>query len=142
MRSLTLFALSMWLIVVSRSSGYWLGMSHCVTHRTLVDVEVCLGIPLCVTRWVPCGSRGLILGSTGRGAPLFVSRQCFPNTLLDVPNSYWMQKLVEIRPSKKMGQMNRGILGTCGNQYFTGTRHCSCAPSIPRGTKLVLKLIW
>ena len=79
----------MWLLVVSRSSDYWLGLSPCITPIALVDVEVCLGIPLCVTHWVPRGSRGLILGSTGRGAshsweywkgaPLFVSRQCFPN---------------------------------------------------------------
>ena len=80
----------MWLLVVSRSSDYWLGLSPRVTPVALVDVEVCLGIPLCVTRRVPRGSRGLILGSTGKGAPhslehwkgapLFVSRQCFPNS--------------------------------------------------------------
>ena len=56
-----------------------------------MDVKVCLGIQLCVIRRVPRGSRGLILGSTGRGAPhswehwkgapLFVSRQCFPNNI-------------------------------------------------------------
>ena len=79
----------MWLLVVSRSSDYWLGLPPRVTPIALVDVKVCLGIPLCVTCRVPRGSRGLILGSTGRGAPhswehwkgasLFVSRQCFPN---------------------------------------------------------------
>ena len=74
----------MWLLVVSQSSNYWLGISAHVTLRALVDVEVCLGIPLCVTRWVPRGSRGLILGSTGRGAPPFVSRQCFPNICCDM----------------------------------------------------------
>ena len=86
----TLFAFFMWLLVVSRSCDYWLGLSPHVTLIALVDVEVCLDIPLCVTRRVPRGSRGLILGSTERGAshswehwkgaPLFVSRQCFPNT--------------------------------------------------------------
>ena len=90
MRSLTIFAFFMWLLVVSLSSDYWLGTSPRGTLIALVDVEVCLGIPSCVTRWVPRVSRGLILGSTGRGAPyswehwkgapLFVSRQCFPNT--------------------------------------------------------------
>ena len=70
-------------------------MSTHVTLIALVDVEVCLGIPLCVTRRVPRGSRGLILGSTGRGAPhslehwkgapLFVSRQCFPNKTCFIP---------------------------------------------------------
>ena len=40
---------------------------------------------------------------------------------LDVLNSYLLQKLVELRPSKILGQMNRGILGTRGNQYHTGT---------------------
>ena len=70
MRCLTVFALFMWLLVVSRSSDYWLGISPRVTLIALVDVEVCLGIPLCVTRWVPRGSRGLILGSTGRGRPI------------------------------------------------------------------------
>ena len=79
----------MWLLVVFRSSDYWLGISPHESITALVDVEVCLGIPLCVTRRVPRGSRGLILGSTGRGAPhswehrkgapLFLSRQCFPN---------------------------------------------------------------
>ena len=90
MRSLTIFILLMWLLVVSWSSDYWLGTSPPETSKALVDVEVCLGILLCVTRWVPRVSRGLILGSTGRGAPhswehwkgapLFVSRQCFPNS--------------------------------------------------------------
>ena len=69
----------MWLLVVSRSSDYWLCISPHVTLTAIVNDEVCLGIPLCVTRWVPRGSRGLILGaleggrhilgSTGRGRP-------------------------------------------------------------------------
>ena len=67
MRCLTVFVLFMWILVVSLSSDYWLGISPRVTLIALVDVEVCLGIPLCVTCWVPCGSPGLILGSTGRG---------------------------------------------------------------------------
>ena len=73
MRCLTVFALFMWLLVVSRSSDYWLGISPRVTLIALVDVEVCLCIPSCVTRWVPRGSRGLILGSTGRGRPILGS---------------------------------------------------------------------
>ena len=67
MRCLTVFALSMWLLVVFRSSDYWLGISPLTPHIVLVNVKVCLGIPSCVTRWVPRGSGGLILGSTGRG---------------------------------------------------------------------------
>ena len=78
MRCLTVFALFMWLLVVSRSSDYWLCISPRVTLKALVDVEVCLGIPSCVTRWVPCGSRGLILGSTGRGRPLLYPASVFP----------------------------------------------------------------
>ena len=73
MRCLTGFAMYMWLLVVSRSIDYWLGISAHVTHIALVEVEVCLGIPSCGTRWVPRGSRGLILGSTGRGRPILGS---------------------------------------------------------------------
>ena len=73
MRCLTVFALFMWLLVVSRSNDYWLGISPPVTLIALVDVKVCLGIPSCVTRWVPRGSRGLILGRTGRGRPILGS---------------------------------------------------------------------
>ena len=63
----------MWLLVVSRSSDYWLGISLHESLLALVDVKVCLGIPSCGTRWVPRGSRGLILGSTGRGRPILGS---------------------------------------------------------------------
>ena len=70
MRCLTGFAIYMWPLVVSQSSNYWLGISPRVTLIALVEVEVCLGIRSCGTRWVPRGSRGLILGSTGRGRPL------------------------------------------------------------------------
>ena len=73
MRCLTGFAIYMWPLVVSRSSDYWLGTSPRVTIRALVEVKVCLGIPSCGTRWVPRGSRGLILGSTGRGRPILGS---------------------------------------------------------------------
>ena len=40
---------------------------------------------------------------------------------LDVLNSYWIQKLVKLRPSKRSGSKSRGILGTCVNQYPAGT---------------------
>ena len=73
MRCLTVFALFMWLLVVSQSSDYWLGISLRVTLIALVDVKVCLGIPSCVTRWVLHVSRGLILGSTGKGRPILGS---------------------------------------------------------------------
>ena len=73
MSCLTVFALFMWLLVVYRSSDYWLGISARVTLTALVDVEVCLGISSCVTRSVPRGSRGLIIGSTGRGRPIIGS---------------------------------------------------------------------
>ena len=79
MRCLTGFAIYMWLLVLSRSSDYWLCISPRVTLIALMEVEVCLGIPSCGTRWVRRGSRGLILGSTGRGRPIFLSCQCFPN---------------------------------------------------------------
>ena len=75
---LTVFALFMWLLVVSRSSDYWLGISPRITPIALVDVEVCLGIPSCGTHWVPRGSRGLILGGTGRGRPLLYPASVFP----------------------------------------------------------------
>ena len=79
MRCLTGFAIYMWLLVVSRSSDYWLAYSR-VTLIVLVEVEVCLGIPSCGTRWVPRGSRGLIMGSTGRGRPLLYPASVFPTT--------------------------------------------------------------
>ena len=68
----------MWLRVVSRSSDYWLGISPHVSLIALVEVEVCLGIPSCGTCWVPRGSRGMILGSTGRGSPLLYPASVFP----------------------------------------------------------------
>ena len=67
MRCLTGFAIYMWLLVVCRSSDYWLGIPPRVNAIAFVEVEDCLGIPSCGTRWVPRGSRGLILGSAGRG---------------------------------------------------------------------------
>ena len=73
MRYLTGFVIYMWLLVVFRSSDYWLGMSPRVTLIALVDIKVCLGMPSCVTRCVPRGIRGLILGSTGRGRPIMGS---------------------------------------------------------------------
>ena len=73
MRCLTVLALFMWLLVVSRSRDYWIGSSPRATLIAIVDVEVCLGIPSYGTRWVPRRSRGLILGSTGRGRPILGS---------------------------------------------------------------------
>ena len=64
--------------IVSQSSDYWLSISLRVTLIALMNVEVCLGIPSCVTFWVPRGSRGLILGSTGRGSPLLYPASVFP----------------------------------------------------------------
>ena len=72
-RQCTVFVLFMWLLVVSQSSDYWLGISPHVTLIALVDVKVCLGIPSCGTRWVSRGSQGLILGSTARGRPILGS---------------------------------------------------------------------
>ena len=80
MRCLTVFAISMWLLVVSQSSDYWYGVSPYVTLIALVDVKVWLGIPSCGTRWVPRGSRGLILGSTGRGRPFLYPASVFPTS--------------------------------------------------------------
>ena len=56
----------------------WDGTSLRIILIALVDVEVCLGIPSCGTRWVTHGSRGLILGSTGRGRPLLYPASVFP----------------------------------------------------------------
>ena len=42
---------------------------------------------------------------------------------LDVLKSDWLPKLAEPQPSKPLGQMNRGISVSCGNQYFTGRYH-------------------
>ena len=78
MRCLTGFAIYMWLLVVSRSSDYWLGISPHETLIALVDVEVCLGIPSCGTRCVPLGSRGLILGRTGGGRHLWYPASVLP----------------------------------------------------------------
>ena len=74
----------MWLLVVSRSSDYWLGTSPHETLIALGEVDVCLGIPSCGTRWVPLGSLGLILGSTGRGLPLLYPASVFPTMLYDI----------------------------------------------------------
>ena len=52
----------MWIIVICRASDYW------------------LGTPSRGTRWVPRGSRGLILGSTGRGRPRLQPAIVFPIT--------------------------------------------------------------
>ena len=130
MRCLTVFALFMWLLVVSRSSDYWLGLSPHVNLIALVDVEVCLGIPSCVTRWVPRGSRGLILGSTGRGRPLLYPASVFPTgrfTTVGIPveedladigmktinvvinmecdgEAYWVKSLGELRTNQRVDQ--------------------------------------
>ena len=78
----------MWLLVVSRSSDYWLGLSPHVTPIALGDVEVCLGIPLCVTRrvhvevevwfWGALEGGRPIFGSTGRGRPFLYPVSVFP----------------------------------------------------------------
>ena len=98
MRCLTVFAIFMWLLVVSWSSNYWLRVSPPVTLIDLVDAEVCLGIPSCGTRWFPRGSRGLILGSTGRrrtilgstgrGRPLLYPASVFPAVMEWQPQYY------------------------------------------------------
>ena len=71
----------MWLLVVCRSSDYWLGIHPRATTIALVEVKVCLGIPSCGTRLVPRGSRGLILGSTGKGLPLLYPASVFPTDM-------------------------------------------------------------
>ena len=49
----------------------------------------------------------------------------------DVLNSYWLKTLVELRPPKKIGSKSRGILGTCGNQYWTGRLSLYVGLSLP-----------
>ena len=68
----------MWLLVFCQASDYWLGTPPRLTLIVLAEVEVWLGTPSCGTRWVPRGSRGLILGSTGRGRPLLYPASVFP----------------------------------------------------------------
>ena len=68
----------MWLIVVCRASDYLLGTPLSGTLIVLVEVEVCLVTLLWGTRRVPRGSRGLILGSTGRGLPPLYPASVFP----------------------------------------------------------------
>ena len=51
----------------------------------LVEVEVWLVTLSWGTRCVPRGSRGLILGSTGRGRPLLYPVSVFPTRYIDAP---------------------------------------------------------
>ena len=71
-------AMYMWLIVVCRTSDYWLGTPPHVTLMVLVEVEVMFVSLSWGTRCVPRGSRGLILGSTGMGRPLLYPASVFP----------------------------------------------------------------
>ena len=71
----------MWLLVVCLASDYWLGTLPRVTRMVLVEVKVWLVTLSWGTRCVPRGSRGLILGSTGRGRPLLYTASVFPTDL-------------------------------------------------------------
>ena len=68
----------MWLLVVCRTSDYWLGTPPPVTLMVLVEVEVWSVSLSWGTRCVPRGSQGLILGSTGRGRPRLYPASVFP----------------------------------------------------------------
>ena len=68
----------MWLLVVCRASDYWIGTPPHGIVMVLVEVEVWLVTPSRVTRCVPRGSRGMILGSTGRGRPRLYPASVFP----------------------------------------------------------------
>ena len=68
----------MWLLVVCRASDYWLGTLAHETLMVLVEVEVWLVTLSWGTCCVPCGRRGLILGSTGRGRPLLYPASVLP----------------------------------------------------------------
>ena len=67
----------MWLLVVCRTSDYWLGTPPRVTLTVLVEVEVWPVSLSWGTRCVPRGNRGLILESTGRGRPLLYPASVF-----------------------------------------------------------------
>ena len=114
MRCLTGFAIYMWLRVVSRSSDYWLVTSPLVNLIDLVDVEVCLGIPSCGTRWVPRGSRGLILGSTGRGRPILGST--IRGSPLLYPASVFPTRLPVLK-ELSCRHVHPKFLSHCGNGY-------------------------
>ena len=103
MRCFTVFAIYMWLLVVFRSIDYWLCVPPRVTPLALVEVKVCLGIPSCGTRWVPRESRGLIVGSTGRGRPILGSTG--RGRLLLYPASVFptMEELENFSNCKKLG---------------------------------------
>ena len=73
----------MWLLVVCRASDYWLGTLQRVTLIVIVENEVWLVTPSRGTRCVPRGSRGLILGSTGRGTPVCIPSVFSQHTLSD-----------------------------------------------------------
>ena len=112
MRCLTVFAIFMWLLVISLSSDYWLGIPPRVNLISLVEVEVCLGIPSCGTRWVLRGSRGLILGSTGRGRPILGStgRGCpllYPASVF--PTVATHDNLKQIIETQKFKQLVKNI---------------------------------
>ena len=76
--SLLELAMYMWLLVVCRDSDYWLGTPPHDTLLVLVKVEVCPVSLSWGTRCVPRGSRGLILGSTGRRRPRLYPTSVFP----------------------------------------------------------------
>ena len=72
----------MWLLEVCRASDYWLGTPPRGTCMVPVEVEVWLGTPSCGNRWVPRGSRGLILGRTGRGRPCLYPPSVFQTLVM------------------------------------------------------------
>ena len=80
--SLLELAMYMWLIVVFRTSDYWLGTPPHVSLMVLVEVEVWFVSLSWGTRCVPRGSRGLILGSTGRGRPFLYPASVFPTLII------------------------------------------------------------
>ena len=81
--SLLELAMYMWLLVVCRTSYYWLGTPPRVTLMVLVEFEVWPVSLSWGTRCVPRGSQGLILGSTGRGRPRLYPVSVLPTELID-----------------------------------------------------------
>ena len=145
MRCLTGFAIYMWLLVVSRSSDYWLGISQLVIPIALVDVEVCLGIPSCGNHWVPRGSRGLILGSTGRGAPFWGALEggapfCIPPVFsqhMSSPVSSFSTALIISTEKRRLAR----VLGDCLSWLtFAQDNIASCATERKLG--FLLRVIW
>ena len=92
----------MWLLVVSRSIDYWLGLSPRVNPIALVDVEVCLWHTIMCnslsSTWKSRSDSGEhwkggapFLGALERGAPFFIP-SVFSQHFVSLMNAQWWRK--------------------------------------------------